>query len=228
VTRHSVVTIIAAHPSRREHAEALDEQVNAAGIVWDTGEGEWDTMARAWAAASVVAQRGSYTHALVLQDDAIPVTHLASTILEAIDRRPNDAISLYLGREKPAVWAHNVAFAVNVAANEGFSWLRASHLLHGVALVLPVPWIEPMLRWCVKPSAPYDERVGYWLRHIARVPVYYPQPSPVDHNDQLPSLVRHADDHARGTAGRIAYSFGYPTWDAPDVLDIITPTGAPA
>ena len=209
-------------------AELLDEAVNAHAIVYDQGLGEWETMARAWRVAQDAATKGHMTHALVLQDDAIPVEGFTRTVLAAIDQHPEKPLSLYLGRKKPARWETNVAFAVNVAEREGFSWLQSSHLLHGVALVMPAPWIAPMLAWCRKSNAPYDERIGFWIRNVLRVPVLYPQPSLVDHNDDTPSLVRHADDSLRGTTGRVAYRFGRPTWESPDVLDIMTPIGAPA
>ena len=84
-----------------------------------------------------------------------------------------------------------------------------------------------MITWCRKSNAPYDERVGYFLRHVANTPVFYPQPSLVDHDDDMESLVRHADDRVAGTSGRVAYRFGAPTWEFPDHLDIVTPIGAP-
>lgn len=225
--RHSLVTVVAAHPKRRAAAELLDEAVNAHAIVYDERNDEWDTMSQAWRTALNAATRGRATHILVLQDDAMPIANLIRTTLEAIDQHPDVPISLYLGRKKPAVWATNVDFAVRVAEREGFSWLRASHLLHGVALVLPVDLVRPMLTWCSKSNAPYDERVGYFLRHVAKTPVFYPQPSLVDHDDSMPSLVRHSDDRVAGTAGRVAYRVGAPTWEFPDHLDIVTPIGAP-
>lgn len=225
--RNSLVTVIAAHPKRRAMAELLDEAVNATAIVYDEHDDEWDTMSRAWRAAREVAVISGATHALVLQDDAVPIEGFTRTVLEAIDQHPGNAISLYLGRKKPSRWVGNVDFAVRVAEAEGYSWLRASHLLHGVALVLPVAWIDGMLTWCRKSNAPYDERVGYFLRHVVGSLTYYPQPSLVDHDDDTPSLVRHADDRLTGTSGRVAYRFGRPSWEYPDVLDIVTPIGAP-
>lgn len=226
----SLVVIVMAHPSRRARAELLAEAVDADAIVYDTHEDEWDTAERAWLAGQVAATFLKRSHVLVLQDDAIPVAHLREYVLEALDEAPTReaAVSLYLGKIKPARWVTNVEFAVRLAEREGCAWLKATHLLHGVAVVLPARVIEPMLTWCSRPNLPYDERIGAWIRQVWQKPTLYTVPSLVDHDDTVASLVEHADDVRRSPAGRVAWRFGVPSTWATMALDIATPEGARA
>jgi hypothetical protein len=224
----SLVVVVMAHPSRRAAAELLAEAVQADDIVWDVGAGEWDTAERAWRAGRVLAVQVGASHVLVIQDDAIPVDHLREHVLEALDAAPSRdaAVSLYLGKVKPSRWVTNVEFAVRLAEREGCAWLRSTHLLHGVAVVLPAHVIDLMLKWCSRPSMPYDERIGAWIRQVWQKPTYYTVPSLVDHDDELATLVVHADDVRLSPKGRVAWRYGVaPDW-ATMALDIATPEGA--
>lgn len=223
-----VVIVVMAHPSRRASAELLAQTVDASLIVWDLGDGEWDTASRAWRAGLALANDLDVSHVLVIQDDAIPVDHLREHILEMLDDAPTReaAFSLYLGKVKPARWVTNVEFAVRLAEREGCAWLTATHLLHGVAVVLPARVIEPMLSWCEKPTLPYDERIGTWIRRVWQKPTLYTVPSLVDHDDSLATLVEHADDVRRSPKGRVAWRYGVPASWRTDALVIATPEGA--
>lgn len=226
----SLVIVVMAHPSRRAAAELLAEAVGANHLVYDEGHGEWDTAQRAWKLGLLAASLVGVSHVLVLQDDAIPVGHLREHVIEALDDGPGAraALSLYLGKVKPTRWATNVEFAVRLAEREGCSWLKSTHLLHGVAVVLPTPAIAPMLSWCDTPNLPYDERIGTWIRQVWKRSTYYTVPSLVDHDDSVETLVVHADDVRRSPKGRVAWRFGVPSSWNTDALPIATPEGARA
>lgn len=220
---HSLAIVIMAHPRRRAQAEMLAEYLDAL-IVWDDGGGEWSTGAHAWKTG---AHLGA-THTLVLQDDAVPVQDLRRHVLAAIDAMPDSPISLYLGQKKPSRWASNMLMAVQAAEQLGASWISASHLLHGVGIVLPTRWVTPMLQWAEMSSAPYDQRIGAYLRQVQNRATFYTWPSLVDHDDTVPSLVRHADDARLSTDGRIAYRVGSRAVLSPLVVMVDTPLGAEA
>lgn len=215
--------VIMAHPSRRARAELLASYVDADVIVYDDQAGEWANGAASW-------RYGAYLDAnytLVLQDDAEPIENVRAVLTAQLDAIPGQrALSVYLGRYKPARWQHNVSEAVDAAIEHGAQFIEASHLLHGVGLVLPTCWISPMLDWCDRPSRlePYDQRIGAWLRRTNHGPILYTWPSLVEHGDG-PSLVAHVDDEQRGTDGRVAYLVGVPR-STGLVSTVVTPAGA--
>lgn len=223
MTDPTLAIIVMAHPRRRARAELLAQYVKADVIVWDHEQrGEWSTGARAWLAASEF----DTTHALVIQDDAEPVANLRKLLIQALTEVPDTPISLYLGQKKPSRWAPNVAEAVEEADVVGANWIAASHLLHGVAIVLRHEWITPMLQWAELSNQPYDQRIGRYLRLMRNRRVLYTWPSMVDHDDTVPTLVRHADDKRLSPGGRIAYRVGVPASFSPVIVQIETPPGA--
>lgn len=219
----TLAVAIMAHPRRRERAGRLARKVDADLVVFDEHDlGEWSTGAYAW---HFGAQVGA-SHVLVLQDDAEPVDDLRRHVLGALGHVANSPVSLYLGQKKPSRWAPSVAEAVETADTHGATWITARNLLHGVALVLPTPWVTPMLQWCQMHDTPYDQRIGAYLRACRGKDTAYTWPSLVDHADDIPSLVRHADDARLDTGGRVAYRVGVPeAWNNIAVA-VVTPPGA--
>lgn len=218
---YSLAIVIMAHPARRARAELLAEEVKADTIIWDDDrKGEWDTGARAWRTGSLL----SASHVLVLQDDAIPVANLRGEIHARIHQHPTMPISLYLGKKKPSRWARAVNDAVCDARSHEAGWILATHLLHGVGIVLPVGMIPSTLRWAHADSRPYDQRIGAYLRTIGK-PTLYTWPSLVDHDDSFPTLVEHGDDKRLSTSGRVAYRVG-PGNGSPVTIVVNTPWGA--
>lgn len=225
MSKHSLAVVIMSHPSRQGRAELLAEHVEADAIMVDYETvGEWWTAEAAWTYGLTL----DTTHVLVLQDDAIPVDDLRRHVLARIEAEPHSPISLYLGRSKPTRWAANVCDAVEEAEAHEVSWLASSHLLHGVGVVLPSPWVRPMLDACEADILPYDQRIGRYLRRERNAPVLYTWPSLVDHDDEAPSLVVHVDDHITPTSGRVAYRVGTVEQVTATVVQIETPRGAEA
>jgi hypothetical protein len=202
----SVAVVVVGHPARLAAAAQLAATLDAHLVVDEHQHGEWPTHARAltWAADQ------SATHALVVQDDAVPVPNLVEHTAAAVDAYPDGPIGLYVGRGCPR--PAQVERAVREADEVGASWLEANTLLWGVATVLPVQDLPPLLAWCQRVRLPYDQRLGSWYRNQQR-PVRYTWPSLVDHAD-WPSLT---GGQARRPA-RIAWRTGAPTsWDGPVV-----------
>lgn len=160
--------------------------------VYDRGEGEWDTHSRAWATC---LEKGQATHALVLEDDALVPQYLDRGAREAAERFPNSAISLYFGdHENKYNRASRVRRARDAARLAGsvddVSWISTPGLWWGVAVILPVAWIEPMLAyWSKRKTGLYDERISKWITMHEKGPVLNTWPSLVDHADG-PSLLR--------------------------------------
>lgn len=219
----TLAIVVMAHPRRRARAQLLAEYVKAEAIIWDHEQrGEWDTGSRAWSAATEY----DTSHSLVIQDDAEPLADLRQLVIQALGTMPESPISLYLGQKKPSRWAGNVQDAVEEAEVVGANWLASSHLLHGVAIVLPSPWIRPMLDWAPLSNQPYDQRIGRYLRLMRNREVFYTWPSLVDHDDAIPTLVRHVDDKRLSPEGRVAYRVGIPASFEPSIVHIETPPGA--
>ncbi len=206
----SLAVVVVAHPARRPAAEELAADLAAHLVVDEHQHGEWPTHARAltWAGEQ------DATHALIVQDDAVPVPRLLGHVAAAVDAHPDGPIGLYVGRSCPR--PAQVERAVRQADEVGASWLEANTLLWGVATVLPVQDLPPLLAWCRRVRLPYDQRLGSWYRNQQR-PVRYTWPSLVNHAD-WPSLT---GGRARRPA-RVAWRAAEPaSWDGP-----VVPIGA--
>lgn len=207
----SLVIEIVAHAKRELMARELAETVQADRVWLDAGyHGEWRNHLRAWQHA---ASSGA-SHAVVLQDDAVPVDGFRELVQQAVEHQPNQLISLYVGTHRP--WKGQVLTATKLADEKGASWLRASSVLWGVGLLLPVTLIPEMLEGCCGLRLPYDQRIGAWCENTYRS-VFY----------TWPSLVNHADTETVAHAGmdqgvRVAHRVGAPNW-SDVVVDIISP-----
>jgi hypothetical protein len=201
----TLAVVVVSHPARSDAALYLAAQVGGALVV-DDGRGEWATHERAleWAAGQ------DASHALVVQDDAVPVPRMLDHARAAVDAYPDGPIGLYVGRSRPR--AAQVQRAVEQADLVGASWLEADSLLWGVATIFPTADLPGLLEWCRRAALPYDQRIGLWYRRQRR-PVRYAWPSLVDHADG-PSLIPGRPRREPRTAWRT----GTPsTWDGPVV-----------
>lgn len=193
MTRCSVAVM--AHPSRAAAVDGLCARLDRdPTVVWDEVGIEWHTGRRAIAAVPDDA-----THHLVLQDDAVIPADLVAGVEAALDYVPPDAaMSLYLGRKGPDQARVNAI----ATAGQDRSWIVIPRMLHGVAVVLPAAWCEPIAAFAPRGIEMYDARISRWLvRH--RCEVWYPNPSLVDHDESSPSLL----GHDRHDGGRVAYRF---------------------
>jgi hypothetical protein len=201
----TLAVVVVSHPARSDAALHLAAQLGGALVV-DDGRGEWATHERAleWAAGQ------HCSHALVVQDDAVPVPRMVEHARAAVEAYPEGPIGLYVGRSRPR--PGQVERAVRLAEECGASWLEADSLLWGVATILPAVDLPGLLEWGRIASLPYDQRLGLWYRRQRR-PVRYTWPSLVDHADG-PSLIPGRPRREPRTAWRT----GAPTsWDGPVV-----------
>lgn len=180
-----------AHETRAAQAVALAAKLNARIHMDNGSRGEWENHRRALEAAAGSAR----SHALILQDDALPVDGFLTLAQAAVEKHPNNPISFYLGTSRPPHWQRFVRFATATATQEDAGWLTCSELLHGVAVAIPTRHIKPLLEWCAHTTLPYDERLGAWFR-LNGLEVFYTWPSLVEHQDG-PTVVTHQDGQHR-------------------------------
>jgi hypothetical protein len=180
------VTIMA-HPTRRAAAEKLLVQLAGTGFVmgyitWDQKNNEWDTGSRALA-------RGIELNAdyhVVLQDDAILAPNFYQNVAAALSAVPKRSlVSLYTGTGRPL--PDRVSTAVERAPNG--SWLQFQTLLWGVGIAVPTGHLIDLLEFVADSTHVYDTRIG-WAYMRQALPVYYTNPSLVDHDDDMGSLLK--------------------------------------
>lgn len=202
----SLAAAVVAHPDRLDAAEHLADDLDAELFVDTDRLGEWLNHVRAlrWAAEQ------DASHALIVQDDALPIPDFRHHAEKAIAHRPTGLVGFYVGRTCPR--AEPVKRAVRTAEKVRASWLCADTLLWGVATAVPTADIPELLAYVQHYQAPYDLRLGRWYRDRG-VPVHYTWPSLVEHADGPSLLTRH-----RHPRQRIAWRVGVPTrWDGPTV-----------
>lgn len=194
---------IVAHQKRADMALNLASSIEADRLWVDDGTlGEWKNHLRAWRAA---ADSGA-THAVILQDDAVPVDDFRSHVLEAVEHKPDELISLYVGTHRPR--REEVLRSIGVADREGASWLVADTLMWGVGLVIPTILVQEVLEVVIDSRLPYDQRVGLWAERTDR-DVYYTWPSLIDHQDE-PTVIK---GRSKSQGVRIAHRVGVPQWN---------------
>lgn len=189
---------IMAHRKRARFIPSLQASLDRpAQVVWDQHNDRWETGRRAMLAYRTNPRA---THWLVVQDDAVACRDLVAGVEAALRHVPADSpVSLYAGRVRP--FRDAVAHLVG-QADRDTSWLTMTQLHWGVGVVIPVRWIDEMVRWCDTRTdvANYDKRMSRWIQH-RRLTVHYTWPSLVDHRES-PSLVP-----GRSARGRRAYRF---------------------
>jgi len=185
---------IMAHPSRTAQANALYKKViqypfAAPQIIWDEQNSEWHTGRRALAYGI-----GKADVHVVLQDDAIINEHFFTNLTRALRAAPlRTCVSLYTGTVRP----FNDRVTRAVASAPDGSWLSGYLLFWGVAIALPSDHIEPLLEFCDADDDPYDTRIGkFYFGNTLRV--LYTNPSLVDHDDDIETIVGQRADLPQG------------------------------
>lgn len=111
----SVTVNIMAHPKRERQAKALALELDA-GIVWDRGQGLWDTAVRAW-----TEQDGEWR--TVIQDDAVPAAHFRANLGRILEGSTNP-VSWYYGTGTPNHSRDTRTQAVLKAKQDRASWIE--------------------------------------------------------------------------------------------------------
>lgn len=185
---------IMAHPDRTVQAVALYNKIVQfpfvePHIIWDQQNSEWHTGRRALAYGI-----GKADVHVVLQDDAIINEYFFTNLEKALKAAPlRTCVSLYTGTVRP--FNDRVTKAVEKAKNA--SWLQGYLLFWGVGIVIPSEHLEPLLEFCDSETDPYDTRIGlFYFRNT--IPVLYTNPSLVDHDDDIGTLIEGRDDLPQG------------------------------
>lgn len=187
---------VVAVPERIEQASALAERVGGVVVLDDEHAGAFPNHARALASAA------GATHVVVLEDDAIVCDDFTAHVERLIVERPDHLLGLYVGRVAPRKPQPVIAELVALTP----AWLDhpdlTENLWWAVGYVMPGTDIPAVLEQLgaadQHPWVETDKRIGRW--HTDRGRLSYPFPSPVDHNDSLPST------SSRSEHGRVAWA----------------------
>lgn len=208
-----ITVTVMAHPKRKAQAEALYTELAKqpfykCSITWDQKNSEWHTGKRA-----LKAHLDGDWH-IVLQDDAIIPPNFYEHALAAIQHVPlKTLVSFYTGTVKP--FPGRVKSAVRRANEKGYCWLKGYLLFWGVGIAIPTDQILPMLDFVAGHTEPYDTRIGYFYQRNM-LPVLYTNPSLVDHNEAIGSLLDHVHPEPRVAVNMVS---GPILWNS-DALDI--------
>ena len=191
---------VVAHVQRQNQAMHTAGLTNANYVTVDDGSLGCDRNHR-------VAWEWHATHradwAVVLEDDAIPVTPFKTQLHQALSVVPASIVSLYLGKLRPPHWQTKIAAVIREADETDAHWILCDHLLHGVGVAIRQELVDLMLDE-LEPI-PVDEAISIWAQHAGHV-IAYTWPSLIDHADTQ-TLVSHRDNHYRAP-GRVAWRAG--------------------
>lgn len=145
--------------------------------------------------------RTGYTHAVILQDDAVPCESFEAELLCAINDEPDALLVLWIGAQ-PAM----TGVAVKRAWLDGGCFAHVAHRdwVPAVGTCMPIETARDILEWADgykrRASRSDDFMLGEWKRHRSST-VLVTVPSIVQHPDDTPSLIGNgAGAHGRNPA----------------------------
>lgn len=138
---------------------------------------------------------GDATHLCVLQDDAVVCEDFSGQVAAAVDDRPDDMLSLFVGGLPGKT---RVDFLRALQRQERWAPIYMNGITHVVAMVWPVAAAQAFVEW-FPPSRPIpgarppyrsdDMVVGYWAR-ITKRQIWAIVPCLVEHPDDVPSVAQ--------------------------------------
>lgn len=175
---------VVAVPERLERAQGLADMVGGKVILDQDHVGAFPNHIRA------ICSANEATHVVVLEDDAIVCGDFVEHVETLIEERPDHLLGLYVGRRFPK----GPQDAIGEMLGSVPVWLDhpklTERLWWAVGYVMPVADIPSVLvRLTEANQHPWmntDLRLGRW--HAEHGRLSYPSPSPVDHDDELPSI----------------------------------------
>lgn len=189
--------VVMAHPDRAEWAQALSADLGC-GIVYDRGQGLWDTARR-----SMEAYDPEATHHVIVQDDAILCEGFRGVVSEAAASAGMHPLGLYIGNGPRGGDRRRMIQAASAAYRKHQTWVRGPGPLWAVATVHPVSTIPKVLDLAEQARTKADDdRYTHAYRQMG-VDCWYPVPSLVDHRDDIPSLL----NNPVAGKGRVAVHF---------------------
>ncbi len=192
--RADVSFVVMAHPKRKQWAEHLAAKLDCQ-IVWDRGQGLWDTAFRC-----LKAYDPDCSHHVVVQDDAILADGFVDAVRRACAVAGRRPLGLYTGRHRG--YSSHIIAGVDDVSRRGGSWFAAEGPKWAVAVAHPVALLDQALAiadgigWTEADDARMTEAY-----HTLGVDCWYTVPSLVDHRDGE-SIVR-----GTGRTGRRARKF---------------------
>jgi hypothetical protein len=175
---------IMAHPRRKVWAEWLSGETGLP-VVWDSTNTVWDTAKAAWREA--VRLNPDATHALVLQDDAIPCQDLIPTLRIISDLYPLEPFCLTVIDYR----LHGARRDYESTVQAGHPFWHSNAAVSAVGLMLPVRDVEPMIAFGDSYGTIHDDlKVRTFYKQQGRK-LMFPIPSLLQHRnvDENPSLV---------------------------------------
>lgn len=187
---------IVAVPEREERAWRLANAIGGQVVLDECHDGAFPNHVRALSSA------GNATHLVVLEDDAILCGDFTDHVNALIAERPDHLLGLYVGRMFPK----RPQPMIGQLSQSEPRWLDhmqiTDRLRWGVGYVMPVKDIPAVLDHLETsgqhPWLDTDGRIGRW--HATQGLLSYPYPSPVDHDDNLPSTT------SQHETGRVAWA----------------------
>ena len=186
---------IVAHVNRRDMANQLANQVEAAYISFDDGTLGFGNHRRVW---QLVADEHK-DWAVVLEDDAMPVAGFTQQLTAALHNAPTPIVSLYLGNDDRT--PPNITAAVAKAKACDAAYILGRQVRHAVALAIKTEHVASMLTYVDRRRYfPIDDAINGWhARQMTHTLVTYTAPSLVDHKDGPSVIERHRDGLPRNT-----------------------------
>jgi mannosyltransferase OCH1-like enzyme len=162
---------IMAHPKRKEMVEYLFKELGEVPVNWDRNKGIWDTCKNAWLKYDKDAD-----YHFVVQDDTILCKDFKKRVLEFVEKEPNEAYQLYMGKRKNKVFTEE-------DFKKGYSLRK--HLSHGVAIGLKTDLIEDMVKFGdgFQRYKQDDMKIRHFLVS-KNIRTMYPVPSLVSHRQE--------------------------------------------
>ena len=205
-TPHRVQVLVMAHPRRKRHAEYLAHTLHGNVVLDPDPHGTPSalrTFAKCLALQCSNGQR--YTHALVIQDDALPHAQLLSVLPDIVARHPNDLTCLYVGSSH----AGRKLLLGGYKRGRRYTKLPLKHFVPTVASIWPTRLAADFMIWLSllqsdQVRAQDDEMVMDWRIHRYRagqpVIAWATIPSLVAHDNGLPSILNPTHDRLQRAA----------------------------
>ncbi len=199
----SIAVVVVAHVARREMAEALTGKLGAV-VSWD--DGRLEAFGNHCQAMRMAAATGA-SHAVIVEDDAVPHPDLTRCVERAVTLRPADLIGLYVGRQRPR--PEITEPYIRQAEATGSGWIEpATDLLWPVGYALPAQHVDAVIEAAQGMRGETAGRLPAAWRKVTHRGAVLTWPSLLDHADG-PSLT---NEHPARQPGRTAWQVGVPTW----------------
>lgn len=164
-----LAVVIMAHPSRREWAELLSNELGAP-VVYDRISNVWDTCRRAWLKGLTL--KADYV--LVLQDDALVCPDFMRRAEQFIRYHQDEdfIFSFFAGQM--------LGERIRHAITNKRDYVISGMIYNEIALCMKTEHIERMVEFCDRHEATTDHFINQWSR-MRHMKIIYSVPSLIEH-----------------------------------------------